>query len=500
MTAATPGTPGELIAAGWHAVLASPAVQRLLALKERLRNQVREHLKELLPPDLKEPQRHGPETDLDEMVSEQAPRVLRSMSYFLTGACIFALVASAIVHVDIIVQSSGQLTIDVPTIVVQPLERSIVRTLKVKVGETVTKGQLLATLDATFAEADLTALRTRYKSLQAQLRRLEAEWGGTQFLVQNYNDPDEQLQAAIMRQRQAQLASRIKAFDEELNRFEANANTVDGQRDMLAQQLLVVQEIEDMRARLFKSQSGSRMQLLLSRDARLRAEREHRDSVDRLTELQFATLSKRAERQAFVDDWRRSLLEELDRQRAEASRVKEQLTKAERMHDLISVTAPEDGVIMDIAKRSVGSVLREAEPLLSIMPARATLIAEVLISSADIGYARLGDEVLLKVDAFPYQKHGMLKGRLLSIGEESFTPGNAPSVGDNSGPTLRQPTGVFHRARVEILDQKLDNLPKGTRLLSGMTVAGEIKVGTRSVLSYFLYPVTRGLRESIREP
>jgi HlyD family secretion protein len=73
-------------------------------------------------------------------------------------------------------------------------------------------------------------------------------------------------------------------------------------------------------------------------------------------------------------------------------------------------------------------------------------------------------------------------------------------MGDASAPSLRQPTGVFHRARVEITEQKLENLSKGTRLLAGMTVAGEIKVGTRSVLSYFLYPLTRGLRESIREP
>jgi HlyD family secretion protein len=53
---------------------------------------------------------------------------------------------------------------------------------------------------------------------------------------------------------------------------------------------------------------------------------------------------------------------------------------------------------------------------------------------------------------------------------------------------------------VEIVDFHLDNMPKGVRILAGMTVAGEIKVGTRSVMSYFMYPITRGLRESIREP
>ena len=52
----------------------------------------------------------------------------------------------------------------------------------------------------------------------------------------------------------------------------------------------------------------------------------------------------------------------------------------------------------------------------------------------------------------------------------------------------------------EILTLKPDTKVIVESLLAGMTIAGEIKVGTRSVLSYFLYPVTRGLNESIREP
>lgn len=487
----------------WRAVLAQPLVVSA-------RRQLVHHCKHTLAPFGKrasnflfggdEPPQPAQNADLDGMLAEKPPQFLRATMLILTGMCFFSVITASLVHVEIIVQSSGQLTIDVPPIVVQPMERSIVRSLRVKVGDIVKKGQPLATLDATFAEADLAALRGRYKALQIQTRRMEAEWSGAPFAIQDANDPDEILQQALLRQRLGQLASRLKAYDEELNRLEASARTIDGQRGTLSQQLSVVLEIEDMRQRLFKSQSGSRMQLLVSQDARLRAEREHRDAVDRMTEVQFATQSKRAERQAFLDDWKRSLLEELDRQRAETARTKEALVKAERMHDLVSVLAPTDGVVMDIAKRSVGSVLREAEPLMMIMPAGASLIAEVLISSADIGYAKIGDEVILKVDAFPYQKHGSLKGRLITIGEDSFTPGNAPAVGESSGPSLRQPTGVFHRARVAIVDTHLDHMPKGVRLLAGMTVAGEIKVGTRRVISYFLYPVTRGLSESIREP
>jgi hemolysin D len=53
---------------------------------------------------------------------------------------------------------------------------------------------------------------------------------------------------------------------------------------------------------------------------------------------------------------------------------------------------------------------------------------------------------------------------------------------------------------VQLLDAKLDSLPQGARLIPGMTLSAEIKVGTRSVLSYFVSPLTKGLSESIREP
>jgi hemolysin D len=46
----------------------------------------------------------------------------------------------------------------------------------------------------------------------------------------------------------------------------------------------------------------------------------------------------------------------------------------------------------------------------------------------------------------------------------------------------------------------LRNVQDSYRLIPGMTVAAEIKSGERSVLSYFLYPLIRGLDESIREP
>jgi hemolysin D len=453
------------------------------------------------------------QNELDEIVAELPPRFIRGTLYFVAALFISLIVVASVVNVDIVVQGGGQLTTDIPSIVLQPMERAIIREWNVKVGDAVKKGQVLAKLDPTFVQADMAALSSQELSLASQLARIEAEVKGVAYepagVLQTVStnpaslpsNPNVSVQAALYRQRQAQYNSRLVAFDEEMRRWEANIKTLEGSRGFLAQQLAISKDVEAMRATLLQSQTGSKLHYLESQSSRLRAERELQDTIDRLSELRHNLQSRRAERQAFIDQWRRDLLEELVKVRTEAAKINESLVKTSRMRDLVVVTAPEDAVVLNVAQRSVGSVMREAEPLIVMVPSNAVLIADVKISSADVGYVRSSDEVVLKVDAFPYQRHGMLKGRLHSISEESFS-GGSPQGTDSSGSAMaRAPeSGAFHRARIELDSTKLQYLPEGTRLIPGMTLNAEIKVGARSVISYFLYPLKRGFDESIREP
>lgn len=433
--------------------------------------------------------------DLEEIIEELPPSHLRVTHYFVTAMFIAILAIAAIMPVEMVVQGTGQLTSDAPPVVLQPIERAIIRELKVKPGDLVRKGDILATLDPTFAQADMASLAVQETLLRAQLQRIETELSGKPFTVNANPDASELLQHELYRQRQSQYASRVSAFDEEISRAEASIATIEGNRNFLAKQLDIARDVEKMRSSLWQSKLASKIQLLEAQSMRLRAERDHQDSVDRLAELRHTAQSRRAERQSFVDDWRRQLMEDLVAKRTDAARLGEALVKATRLRDLVQLAAPEDGVVLEVAKRSVGSVLREAEPLITIVPSSAPLIAEVMITSADIGYASTGNAVKVKVDAFPYQRHGLLEGRLASVSEASFSPG---ANGEPSGPSPHG--GAFHRARVTLVDTRLERLPEGARLTPGMTVNADVKVGSRSVLSYFLNPITRGIDESLREP
>jgi HlyD family secretion protein len=438
------------------------------------------------------------QSDLTAIIEEPPPRHMRMTAYILAGFVTLAVLIASIVEIDVVVRGTGKLTVDGPPVVLQPIERAILRSLHVKPGDIVTKGQVLATLDPTFAEADVTAIETQHRMMTAQLRRLEAESRDEPYLPESQT-VEEALQVDIFRQRRQEYASRLRAFDEDLKRAQAAVRTLDVERGLLEQQLVVARDVEQMRSSLLASQSGSRLQYLEARSVRIRAERDHQMATDRLVELRHDLDAKRAERQAFVDEWRRRTFEEMERLRAEAARVDGAQAKARRFKELVVIAAPKDGVVIDIARRSVGSVLKEAETLIMLAPTDMPLIAEVSLASADVGYAKAGDSVIVKVDTFPYTRHGSLKGTLRAISQESFSP-NAGSETGQPPVSGHANAGSFHRAQIVLTDLTLERLPEGARLIPGLTVSADIKVGMRTIMSYFMTPLVRGFDESLREP
>jgi HlyD family secretion protein len=430
--------------------------------------------------------------DLDDILAEKPPRFLRGPHYVIVLMLIALFIAAAIVRVDMIVVASGRLEPDGPPIVLQPLDRSVIHDIHVKVGDTVHKGDVLATLDATFTQADRASLLAQQNTLQAQVSRLEAELNDKPLTIGG-GTPEEQLQLTLYHERRMQYTSRLQGYDEEVARAKTALHESEESRGLLSRQLEIAREMESMREQLFEKQTGSKLNYLEAQAVRIRAERDFQDLLSRTASLQYGLEAAQVARDVFVDGWRRELLEDLTKARAELERVTEGLAKAVRLNDLVVLSAPEDGIVLDVAKRSVGSVLHEAEPLITLIPSGTPLIVEIMIQSSDVGYTKLGDEVAIKVDAFPYQRHGLLKGKLRAIGEDSVAPGaqpGAPQAGN----------GVYHRSQVTLDSVTLADLPEGTRLIPGMTATAEIKVGSRTVLSYFLYPLMRGFGESIREP
>ena len=238
-------------------------------------------------------------------------------------------------------------------------------------------------------------------------------------------------------------------------------------------------------------QFGAKMHLLEARDRRLGVERDMDMQRNKAIEMASELASAEAERSAFDKSWRQKAMEDLLTASRDRDGINEQLAKADKRLKMIQMVAPADGVVLEIGKLSVGSIVREAEALFTLVPLGAELEAEVQIDSLDIGYIKTGAVTHLKVDAFSFMKHGMLEGKVRTISQDSFKRDAADKNGGGMD--------AYYLSRIQYTGE-LKKMNEGTRLLPGMTVSAEIVVGHRTVMSYLLYPLTRALDESIREP
>jgi HlyD family secretion protein len=433
------------------------------------------------------------QSDALELESRAPPRVARLTLYLISALIVCAVAWAALSSMDEVVVARGKLITTRPTLVVQPLERSVIRSIDVGVGEVVRAGQTLARLDATFVQSDADQLRTRLRSFDAQVHRLSAEANDRPYVPPPAPTHEDDLQAALYGQRRAYVDAQLRNYDKQIAGAQAVLATSAQEEKALTLRQATLGQIEKMQATLVQHQTGSRLKLLQARDSR-------QDLDASLVRVRGTKVAERrnyeksmADRQAFLEDFRRRTLEELvaaDRQR---SATIDELRKVERRKDLVVLTAPSDAIVLDLAQRSIGSVVREAEPLMTLVPLDVPLEAEVAIDSRDIGHVVTGETAKIKLDAFPFQKYGTLSGAVRTIAADASSVDVKADQAATAAP-------MIYKARITLTDTDLRGLKGPVRLLPGMTMAAEITVGRRSVISYFLYPLIRGFDESLREP
>jgi HlyD family secretion protein len=439
--------------------------------------------------------------DAVEIEESTPPRTTRATLYTVVVLIVASVTWASFSTVDQIVTAQGKLITTQPNLVVQPLETSVIREIHVAVGDVVQRGQALATLDPTFSRADVEALRTRIAAFEATIERLEAELNARDFIAPHPGNQEDAVQARLFAQRNGYYKASLSNYDAQIGSLQAELQTNKSEEALTAQRLGTARSIEAMRSELMHAETGSRLNFLMSQASRLEVE----DSLSHLrgdqVDLTHKLEKTRAERQVFIDDFRRTALQEVVDTLAKRNAAAEDLKKAELRQHMVVLTTPVDAVVLEIAHRSIGSVVREAETLFSLVPRGAPLQAEVNVDSKDIGELAVGQPVRLKFDAFPFQKYGTASGSVRVISEDSFV---TEAAADVAGPAPREggtrPTKPYYRVLVDLTDLRLRGLPELFQMIPGMTLTAEMKVGPRKVISYFLYPLLRGLDESIREP
>jgi HlyD family type I secretion membrane fusion protein len=423
-----------------------------------------------------------------------APARQHIVLYVLVAILIISVGLTSVVKLDRVVTGTGRIVPTAGELYITPFDTGIVRQVNVKAGDVVKKGQVLATLDPTFTHADLLQLQQKQDSDEAQVARLEAELSGRKYTF-SATDRAQSLQGGIWLKRQAEYESDLANFDGQIRSTAAQVSQYQGDAKGYAQRMKMAQDVEKLYQPLLEKGYVSKLQVIEATDDRTEKGRLYNDAQNQIAAARETLASLKAQREAYIQKWHSDTGTALQTVRDDLDVTRDNLEKAQKLSDLVSLDAPADAVVLKVAKVSSGSVSGGAQsgttqdPLFTLVPLEGPQEAEVDVNAQDIGFIRAGDPVQLKLDAYRFLKYGTAEGVIKSISEGSFT------TDDNN-----TPVDPYFRVKVTIKDAHLRHVPRDFRLIPGMTLAGDIMVGRRTILSYLVEGGLRTGSEAMREP
>lgn len=426
------------------------------------------------------------QSDTAELIAEKVPLSTRITLHLIALMIAAAVALAAVVPVDRVVKARGRVVSAAPTIVVQPMDLAVVRTLDVRAGEVVKKGQLLASLDPTFQAADVSRLQQERASLAAEVARLEAELSGADYAPAG-DDPWSRVQNALYSARSAENRAALQRYDEKLASIQQTIARSEKELAFYRERLDLFQQVETMRTTLERKKVGSKLQSLTATDGRLEMERNVAAAEGSIDASRHELDALKAERVVYATGRVAEIARDLADKKIAFDRAREEAAKAERRRDLVELRAVADAVVLQVGTFSVGSVVQPAERLITLMPIDTGLQIDAELPAEDQGSVRVGDEVVVKLDAWPFVEHGAAKGVVRTISADSFTP----KEGDGR---------TFYLATIDLTATDLRNVPKDFRLVPGMPLTADIAVGTRTLLGYLAGGTFKTLDEGLTEP
>ena len=305
-----------------------------------------------------------------------------------------------------------------------------------------------------------------------------ASGGDTQARVQGTLAERTQSLRDAAAQQQALLASQVAALDRRRADLLRDRGTLEAESTLLAQRLALAQQaqarLEALRADNFVSaaQLQAKAEELLGLQAQRQAQERQRNAHER--EI------------AAVEAERRELplrtaarIGELERERAELA---QKSAESEGQRSLL-IRAPQDGVVSAVLA-SPGQTVTAASALASLVPAGSTLQAHLYAPSSAVGFLRAEQPVLLRYQAFAYQKFGHQRGRIEQVSLAPLQP--AELAGQPWAGAVREP---MYRITVSLERQDVPAYGALQRLAPGMQLDADVPIERRKLYEWLFEPV-----------
>ncbi|HEX7385489.1 MAG TPA: HlyD family type I secretion periplasmic adaptor subunit [Burkholderiaceae bacterium] len=394
-------------------------------------------------------------------------------------------------RLDVVAVAEGRLVPRSQLRIVQPAEGGVLRELLVKEGERVRAGQVLARMDVRAAEADAATARNEIATRRLQLRRIDAELGGTALLRAPDDPPQLHAQAEAQREARAQaheasLAEQRSAVARARRELQAAGET----RTKLEAELPMLEEQERAFQKLARDGYAGRLMVAQRSRERLGVEQDLRAQEHRVEAARAAAEQGERRMAQLAAAYRAQLQAERAEAETQLARQEQELEKLSHRQRLAVLRAPADGIVKDLATQTPGAVLAPGTVLMTLVPEGEALVAEVWLANQDAGFVAAGQSAKLKLASFPFQRYGMLDATVARVSADSS---------ERADGARAQGGAYAYRAQLEPLAQELRLGETRHALLPGMQLTAEIRLAERTVLEYLLSPVQKVALEAARE-
>lgn len=400
---------------------------------------------------------------------------------------------AALVPIGGAVTTAGQAVVRGKPKLVQSLGGGIVAEIDAANGDRVAAGQVVMRLDPTLLTVTRDMAMGRLAEALARQARLRAEQIGLDAPRFAYPDlpfprPDTALSEAGQREvfaarqavqtgRREQLGERLKQFDNQIAGTEAAIRSLSEQIALTDRELATSNQLlerglmrESQVLELQRSRAALEGQLAGNRAEAARLHNAARDA-----ELEVV----QAERQ-----FQEEVANDLRTVTAEAEQLVLQLVNTLADLDRVTIRAPSEGIVHELAVTTVGGVVTPGQTILQIVPLDQGLDFEMRLDPRAIDQVRPGQPAQVLFPAFDQRATPRVAGRVDRISPGVVTD---PQTGQS-----------YYRLTVAVPPEEIARLGR-VEILPGMPVEAFLELGERSALSFLVHPVAAQLNRIFRE-
>ena len=164
--------------------------------------------------------------------------------------------------------------------------------------------------------------------------------------------------------------------------------------------------------------------------------------------------------------------------------LREQQAKAQAKTARNVVTAPQDGVVINLRTHTLGGVVAPGGDILDLVPSRDKLVLEVKVQPIDIDVVRPDLPATVRFVAYRQRTTPVVDGKVTRVSADAVSE-------ERTGQT-------YFLATVEVGADQLARVPN-VKLYPGMPVEAAIVTGSRTMLGFLLQPFTDSFSHAFRE-